>query len=162
MKFNLKLIALLVMPLALGCSKKEGDAEAAKKDPAADFKLESVQADIKKIEAALAAGEDAQFKCAAGLSYAKDFATSSDETTQKAGEEITKLCTYDVPMLAATQAVSTAEAARAATPEKSPLSECFNANWEMAVEELEKNYSDDATFVALKERWTVACPPKSS
>ena len=157
------MIGLLVLTLSVaqGCGKDDGKGGGAKKDPAADFKLESVQGDITEIKAALAAGEDAKYKCAGGMSYAEGFTTSTDEATKKAGDEITKLCGYDVPMLAATQEVAKAEAARKAEPDSAMLSECYNAMWDMAKEELARGFKDNPAFVALTKRWDVACPPKA-
>jgi len=113
--------------------------------------------ELVKIKAALAAGTAAGMECA-GAQGALKRDTSDAGKPLKA--ELEQVCGYDVPLLAVTTATKQAEDARAANPTKQPLSECYSAEYELALKVLEPRHAADAKVMAVKDRWAKVCPAK--
>jgi hypothetical protein len=148
----IKLSICLVAAVACGKSNtgKEDGEEAAR-----DYVVGSVKDDLPKIKAALASAkpDDATFKCGHMANL---------QTLEKAdaalAAEFKRLCTHDLQLDIMKVEVDKAEAARKAKPDEKVLSECFNANFELAGKELQQYGTGDDTSKALAARFAAACP----
>jgi hypothetical protein len=148
----------LVLALVLLAACDQAKEAAKKADHGLDsMQLDEVKASVTSVKANLAAGKDSLSDCAVGLRMSEDVGDSAEAKALVA--ELRTLCNHDVPLASATRAVVEAEQARAARPAENPLSECYSAAWDTAVDKLDRDSKADAPWTALKERWAKACPP---
>ena len=151
-----KIVCALSLMAIVACGKGKKDVDEASK-----FFLESVTKDLAAVKQALAKGEDPKYKCAGAGAYAEELTKRKVAEAEPVVKELTKLCGYDVPLAALEGATKKAEEARKAKPDADPLSECYSAPHDMAVEDLKKGgYEGDDKVKALATRWDAACPPK--
>ncbi len=147
-----------------GAESKSGDKEqsgsASKLDPGKQFMLDSARDNIKEAKEKLAAGtpEKAKFDCTTVMTAAKDLAGVTDEAVVTVVKEGEQLCGFDIPYATAEKFVKVAEEARKANPDKKMLSECFKADYNMAIADLKKKHADDEKVKALEARFAAACP----
>ena len=120
---------------------------------AEEFAVEQITAAIGEIKAGLGKGDPGSVRnsCSSFSAMAKHVA---DAAAAKALiDEGTKLCNFDVPLSQAEMEVKKAEKARAADPKRKVLSECFSADWGMAISELKKGFAEDPKVKDLEARW---------
>lgn len=123
------------------------------------FIYDSLKTDTQKIKDEIAKKENPYLTCAGAMSYAESLATVEGNAEVTATrEEVNKLCTYEGPIMVLDDATAKAEAARQAQGADAVVSECFNADQSLAVDELNKSAKDDAKFKELLDRWNKACP----
>jgi hypothetical protein len=77
---------------------------------------------------------------------------------RKAMEEGAKVCLSDAPIAILERETKAAEAARLAKPTETVLTECFNAEYTMALESAAKNSGIAAKVAAIKTRFDAVCP----
>jgi len=158
-----KQIACVLSLMAIAaCGKgKKDEGGGGKLDEASKFFLESVQKDLDAVKQALAKGEDPRYKCAGAGAYAEELTKKKIAEAETVVKELTKVCGYDVPLAALEGATKKAEEARKAKPDADPLSECYSAEHDLAVDELKKGgHEGDDKVKTLATRWDAACPPK--
>jgi hypothetical protein len=143
----------LVLVALFGCSKK---AEEAGEQAAGEYVAKSAKEDIAKLKEAIAKGDpsSAKFKCAH---------LANIETLEKADKatagELRTLCTKDLYLAMIKVEVEKVETARKAKPDEEVLSECYNAMYDYAKDEMEKAKTIDLAK-DLVARFEAACPPK--
>jgi hypothetical protein len=148
----------LVIALALvACSKDKASqqAEAEGDRAATDFVMKGAREAMPQLEAAIASAKpsDGMFKCAhmANLDVIK-------KADSNFAARFEKLCTHDLQIAMMKRAVEQAETARKAKPDEQMLSECFNADYTVGLEDLEKAGKIDDAAKALTARFAAACP----
>lgn len=143
----------IALALTAACGKG-GDKSAPSDDPGLQFVAKEVKKDLEAAKANLAANtpEKAQLKCA----------QLSNPDVEKADAALWKdyrqTCAHDIPAAVIKNAVEKAEAARKAKPTDNPLMECYDANYSLAVKDLETYKTGDAASTALIQRWAATCP----
>jgi hypothetical protein len=153
-------VVLLVAAVACGKGKKD-EGGGGTPDGADKFFLESVQKSLDEVKQALAKGEDPKYKCAGAGAYAEELTKKKIKAAEATVKELTKLCSYDVPLAALEGATKKAEEARKAKPDEQVLSDCFSADHDLSVEDLKKGgFEGDEKVKAVVARWDAACPPK--
>jgi hypothetical protein len=151
----LALVLAAVLPLA-ACSKgRAQQAEDEGERAAAEFVMKGAREAMPQLEAAIAGAKpsDGMFKCAHMANI--DVIKKADSNFAARFE---KLCTHDLQIAMIKRAVEAAEVARKAKPDEQMLSECFNADYTVALEDLEKAGKMDDAAKALVARFTAACP----
>jgi hypothetical protein len=142
-----------------GAAKPEGGDKkgGGDLDPGQEFAMESATENLEEVKKLVASGEtDLDIKCASVTGYTdqlKDVAAAKDLVA-----EADKICGYEVPLKAAEAEVTKTEEARKAKPDEKVLSECFNANYDMAMKALKEKHADDPKLKALEDRFAAACP----
>ena len=144
-------IALLVIVGLFACGKSEDDGEKI----AADYVAKSTKKDIDDLKAALASPDPGKGKygCAHMANIDK-----LEKDHKALADELRQLCTKDLYLAMMKVEVEKAEAARKAKPDEPLLSECYNANFELAKGEM----ADAKTIDLAKDliaRFEAACPP---
>jgi len=150
-------ISVLVLVLVvLGCGKKKDEDSGEK--AATDFVAKSATKDLEELKKAIASPSpgDGKYNCAH---------MANIDTLEKAAEhkalaaELRQLCTKDLYLAMIKVEVEKAEAARKAKPDEAMLSECYNANYNFAKDEMTKAKTVDLAK-DLITRFEAACPPK--
>jgi hypothetical protein len=150
-----QMIAVTLLATVVACGK--GD----KLDEADKFFLKSIQDELAEVKAAVAKGEYPAIKCAAASAYGDELKKKTNAEAEAAVKELTQACGFDAPLAALEKATKAAENARKAKPTDNPLSECYNAEQSMALDELKKaGHDNDDKVKAVVTRWNAACPPK--
>ncbi len=144
-------------PAAAGVVTNDGGAVP----PEAKFAFERATGELAKIEAALAKGEVPRgTACAATNGYVKSLRALPSPSTEITGlvDNVDRVCEHEVPKATARAAIAKAKAARAANPDKNPLSECYSADFTRSLETLTKVADGDAE--ALQKEFDGVCPPR--
>lgn len=149
---------VLILGLAaLGCGKGKEEAGGGGGDQAAtDYVTNSAKEDVAKLKAAITTPTpgDAKYSCAQ---------MANIDTLEKANKavaaELRQLCTKDLYLAMIKVEVEKAEAARKAKPDEQMLSECFNASYSYAVDEMTTAKTIDSAK-DLITRFDAVCPPK--
>lgn len=144
------LLALVLVLSACGKSK-DGHDEADK------FIAEGAKKDLEELKKAIASPTpgDGKYKCANMANI--EMIERADKAT---ATELKQLCTKDLYLAMMKVEVEKAEAARKAKPgENEVVSECFNAYYEFAKDEMVKAKTIDLAK-DLVARFEAACPPK--
>lgn len=167
-----RIVALSLLAAVLAttaCKSKEetekelGEAiakefEKAGNEAANEFILDGIKKDLGEIKAKLGKGEvdGLDIDCAALTGYTGQ----ADQIKEAAGmvKEAAQICGFDVPMMTATAALAAAEAARKAKGAEELLSECYSADYSMAIETLQTAHKDDDKVKDLVTRWAAVCP----
>jgi len=160
-------LRVLVLFLFAGLATMKTEEKTEEKDEGAipeelEFSFEQAKEELAAIGKAIEAGEDVDTDCAAAMSYAEDIEViEGNEQVTNTVEELEKLCTFEGPLAAAVRQVEAAEKAREEQPDETVLSECYNADYDMAIKALtEGGHAEHEKVVAVVERWTTVCPPK--
>lgn len=149
----MRIALLLVVVLVGGCSKS---AEEAGEKAAGEFVAKSAKGDIEEIKKALASPDpgSAKYKCAHMANI-----DSLEKADKAVAAELRQLCTKDLYLAMMKVEVEKAEAARKAKPTEEVLSECYNAMFDYAKDEMTKAKTIDLAK-DLIARFETACPPK--
>lgn len=152
---------VVVLVALLGCGKDDkatGDKAASDDDPGADFIAKSVAEEVTKIKAAIASPtpREAHLACA-HVGSAEDIKKHAKH--QAIANEYIGLCTKDLPLAILKTEVEAAEAARKEKPDDTTLTNCYNAYYDRAKEDMEKAKTVDLAK-DLIARFEAACPPK--
>ena len=149
----MRIAPLLLLVLVVGCSKK---AEDEGEKVAADYVTKSTKEDIAKLKQAIASPDPGagKYECAHMANI--DTLEKADKAT---ADELRKLCNQDLPLAMMKVEVEKAEAARKAKPDEAVLSECYNAMFDFAKDEMTKAKTIDLAK-DLIARFEAACPPK--
>jgi hypothetical protein len=140
---------------AAGCGK--GDKAEQAQKVVDDFSLEQAREGLAEIKATLERGESVDIACAASESYASDL---TSEEGKKIAADLNQICGFDAPVAVARAALAAAEKARADKGEEEVLSECFSAEWNMALSTLKEKFADKPVIAELEGKWTAVCPPR--
>src|SRR5688500_13182731 len=143
----------LVIVALLGCSKK---AEEAGEQAAGEFVAKSAKEDIVKLKEAIAKGDPSSAKFSGAHLANIDTLEKADKAV---AAELRTLCTKDLYLAMIKVEVEKVEAARKAKPDEEVLSECYNAMYDYAKDEMEKAKTIDLAK-DLVARFDAACPPK--
>lgn len=163
MKRTTTWMVTLALALTLAaCGKKDDKAGGGKEPDEADqFLLKSVKKDLEEVKQALAKGEDAKYSCVAAKTYGEELTKNKIAEAEPVVKELTRLCDYDVPLAALERATQEAEQARKEKPDDDPLSACYSAEHDMAMQALtEAGLASDDKVKAVAARWDAACPAK--
>ncbi len=151
---------VLVLGLVvLGCGTSKDDAGGGGADKAAtDYVTESAKEDVAKLKAALTSPNpgDAKYSCA---QMANIDALEKVPGNKALAAELRQLCTKDLYLAMIKVEVEKAEAARKAKPDEQMLSECYNATYSYAKDEMTTAKTLDSAKDLLA-RFDVVCPPK--
>lgn len=130
-------------------------------DAGTKFVLEGLKKDVVEVKDKVSKGEVSSMDCV-GISLAVD-----DERLVKGGEtrpdvaelikEGAKLCKEDIPLMVLEKETKKAEDARAKDA-KGVLSECFSANFSLALEEANKTPAAADKAKSIEARFLAACP----
>ena len=144
-------IAALVL---VGCGK---DKPPQEDNAGTDFVAEMAQKDLPLVKAGIAAGKpgDVIFKCAA-MSGVADL--RKVERYQALAKDLTETCDHDLPLARMKVATDNAEVARKAKPDEKVLSECFSAEFQGGLDDLQKAKREDDVSKALIARFKTVCP----
>ena len=145
---------LMIAMLVLGCGKdKKPEADNA----GTDFVAEMAQKDLPLVKAGIAAGKpgDVIFKCAA-MSGVADL--RKVDRYLALAKDLTETCEHDLPLARMRVATEHAEAARKAKPDEKVLSECFSAELQGGLDDLQKAQRTDDTSKAILARFRAVCP----
>lgn len=148
----MRIASALVFVALLGCGKKQDEGEKA----AGDYVAKSAKGDLEELKKAIASPDpgSGKFKCAH---------MANIDTLEKAdkalADELRQLCTKDLYLAMIKVEVEKAEAARKAKPDEAVLSECYNASYDYAKDEMTKAKTVDLAK-ELIARFEAACPPK--
>ena len=132
-------------------TKSKVKETANKVDNAVDkFEANDAKDHLAKAKTTLASGTEPAEDCSwvAGQ--------TDTDATKPALDELRKLCSIDVPLERAKQAVVRAEKARAEVPEAPSLTECQSDDW--AAMKTKLDASSDPRWADLKTRWAKVCP----
>jgi hypothetical protein len=145
-------LALLVF--VLGC---DSGKDIAKKVDNAVTKLDTDEAAtyLAQAKEAVAKGTEPAEACTWVKSSTAQNATAA---ARPKIDELSRLCTLDVPLLRATRAVTAAEAARNEQPEAPSLTECSSDEWPKARTTLDRDFGAEPRWTDLKARWAKVCP----
>jgi hypothetical protein len=145
---------LVLLLFVVGC---DSGKELAKK-------VDKVADDLDKGEAAtylaqakesVAKGTEPAEACTWVKSSAAQNAAAAAKPTI---DELTRVCSLDVPLMRATRAVTAAEAARNEQPQAPSLTECSSDEWPKAKTTLDRDFGAEPRWTDLKARWAKVCP----
>lgn len=144
--------APLVVVMVLACGKSGDEGEKA----AADYVAKSAKKDLAELKAAIASADPGKgkYSCAHMANVDK-----LEQDHKALADELRQLCTKDLYLAMMKVEVEKTEAARAAKPDEAVLSECYNANFDFAKDEMIEAKTIDLAK-DLIARFEVACPPK--
>jgi hypothetical protein len=144
--------AILWLLVAAACGKSSGGSSD---DPGVQYVVDGAKEAIPKIKAAIAAGTPsaARYDCAHMANL--DTLTKADA---KLAGELKQLCTHDLLIATMKVSVEKAEIARKAKPDEKVLSECFDAEYEVARTDLVGYHAEDESAKAIEARFATACP----
>lgn len=158
----------IALALALcACDRSESDAapegagKATERGKVERFAFDRAKEDLDETKAALAKGEiPSGTDCVAAQSYAKKLVETASTDAEVAAllADIDKTCMHELPKATANAALAKAVQARAAQPEKNPLSECYSAPFKTALDALKE--AKDAEASALEQKFLEVCPKK--
>ena len=149
-----RLGCVVALVIAAGCSKDKGGDSAS--TAGHELMAKMITDDLPKIRAALTSEDPSS----ATLDCAQ---VENLGDARKAGKnleglaEYEKLCTLDLPLAVLTKELARIEAARAAKPDEKVLSECYNAKYTTALEQLAQ-YKHEDTAKGFVARFATACP----
>lgn len=151
-------VLVMILGLAiLGCGKGKDEAGGGGGDKAAnDYVTKSAQEDVAKLKAAIATPTpgDAKYSCAQMANI-----DTLEKANKAVADELRQLCTKDLYLAMIKVEVEKAEAARKAKPDEQMLSECYNAMYDYAKDEMSTAKTLD-TAKDLIARFEAVCPPK--
>ncbi|HEY5938672.1 MAG TPA: hypothetical protein VIU61_28670 [Kofleriaceae bacterium] len=144
---------LVLVSLVAGCDDPKGKVTGAAKK--ADQALENLDKSeaaghLAKAREAVAAGQEPHDACS--------WVARTTDTSNQDVVQLRRVCKFEVPMQKARAAADKARKAREEQPEAPSLTECSSDDWAAAKKILDAEFSDDATWSALKTSWTKVCP----
>ena len=148
-----KLVAIAL--LVFGCGKDKAEEEGQKM--AHEFLAKSAAKDLAELKAAIASPDPGKgkYNCAHMANIVE-----LRKADPKLAGELEGLCTKDLYLAMIKVEVEKAEAARKANTDPNALvSECYNANFEFARDEMKEAKTIDLAK-DLIARFEAACPPK--
>ena len=152
---RMKNVVAFALVAVLACGKDKAEDEGKKL--AQEFVAKSAAKDLVELKAAIASPDPGKgkYNCAHMANIA-----DLREADAKLAAELEGLCTKDLYLAMMKVEVEKAEAARKANPDPTAIvSECYNANFEFARDEMKEAKTIDLAK-ELVTRFEAACPPK--
>ncbi len=144
------------MIVALGAVACGKSAEDEGEKAAGEFVAKSARTDLEELKQAVASPDPGKgkFNCAHMANIER-----LEKADKALAAEFRQMCTKDLYLAMIKVEVEKAEAARKAKPDEGMLSECYNANYEFAKNEMTEAKTVDVAK-DLIARFDAACPPQ--